>query len=86
MYMDSIAQIYELEFKNLLKDRLSCLINDISDNLIQNIFIPSESKYVKILSNLEDNLKELMLKILSELIDFFKFWLKLPQLYRIDVL
>ena len=36
--MSSIAQIYSLEFKNLLKDKLSYFINNISDNLIQNIF------------------------------------------------
>ncbi len=71
MYMSSIAQIYELEFKNLLKEKLSGLINDISDNLIQNILIPSDSKYMTILSNLEENIKELILKILIEVIDFF---------------
>ncbi len=69
--MDSIAQTYELEFKNLLKERLSCIISDISDNLIQNILVPSKNKYIKILSNLENNVKELILKILLELINFF---------------
>lgn len=42
--MSSIAQIYELEFKNLLKEKLSGTINDISDNLIENILILSDSK------------------------------------------
>ncbi len=69
--MSSIAQIYELEFKNLLKEKLSGLINDISDNLIQNILKPDDLKYVKILSNLEENIKALILKILAETIHFF---------------
>ena len=69
--MSSIAQIYELEFKNLLKEKLSFIINDISDNLIQNILNPSDIKYIKILSNLEENIKELVLKVLLETINFF---------------
>lgn len=69
--MSSIAQIYELEFKNLLKEKLSNIISDISDNLIQNILNPSEVKYIKILSDLEENIKELLLKILVDLINFF---------------
>lgn len=71
MYMNSIAQIYELEFKNLIKEKLSDIINDISDELIQNLLIPDAIKYIKILSNLEVNIKELILKILKEVIDFF---------------
>lgn len=69
--MSSIAQIYELEFKNLLKEKLSSIINDISDNLIQNILIPNDIKYIKILSDLEENIKQLIIKILVELIHFF---------------
>lgn len=71
MYMSSIAQIYELEFKNSLKEKLSSFISDISDTLIQNILSPSDIKYIKILSDLESNVKELILKTLVELIQFF---------------
>lgn len=69
--MGSIAQIYEVEFKNLLKEKLSSFIRDISDNFIQNILSPSDTKYVKILSDLEKNMKELILNVLVELINFF---------------
>ena len=66
IYISSIAQIYGLEFKNLPKEKLSFIINDISDNLIKNILNPSDIKYIKILSNLEENIKELLLKVLSK--------------------
>lgn len=69
--MSSIAQIYSLEFKNLLKERLSYFIHDISDNLIQNILSPNDTKYIKLLSDLEKNIKILILDILKDLISFF---------------
>lgn len=71
MYMDSIAQIYELEFKIFLKEKLSSIINNITDCLIQNILTPSDIKYIQILSNLEENTKKLILTILTETINFF---------------
>lgn len=54
-----------------MKEKLSSLINDISDNLIQNILKPDDLKYMKILSDLEENIKALILKILLETIHFF---------------
>lgn len=69
--MSSITQIYKLEFKNFMKEKLSGIINDISDNLVQNILFPSDTKYIKIVSDLEENVKSLIIQIFVEAINFF---------------
>ena len=69
--MNSITQIYSLEFKNLLKSKLFTIIDNLTDKLIDNILFPTDGKYIKILSDLEDDIKKMVITILIETINFF---------------
>lgn len=69
--MSSITQIYSLEFKNLLKNKLFTVIHDLTDKLIDNIISTQNDKFIKILSDLEDDTKKIVLTIFKETIEFF---------------
>lgn len=68
--MSSITQIYVLELKKLLKIKLFTVINNLTDKLIDNILLPTDDKYIKILSDLEEDTKKVVITILIEIIEF----------------
>lgn len=70
MYM--IPYFLKSEAKNLLKIKLSKIIQNISDDFIDNIFYcNSNNKYQKIMLNLEENIKQ---SVLQALIETFKIF------------
>ena len=70
MYM--IPYFLKSEAKNLLKIKLSKIIQNISDDFIDNIFYyNSNNKYQKIMLNLEENIKQSVLKALIETFEIF---------------
>ena len=70
MYM--IPYFLKSEAKNLLKIKLSKIIQNISDDFIDNIFYyNSNNKYQKIMLNLEENIKQSVLQALIETFEIF---------------
>lgn len=67
-----IPHFLENEAKNFLKIKLSKIINDISDDIINNIFNPDiNNKYQTLILNLDKNIKEKTLEILKEAFSVF---------------
>lgn len=62
----------ENEAKNLLKIKLSKIITNITDEFIENLFIVNpDNKYQNIMLDLEETVKESVLKVIKETIKIF---------------
>lgn len=67
-----IPYFLEIEVKNLLKIKLSKIITEVTNELIDNLFnISSSNKYQKIMLNLDNKIKETVINILKETIEIF---------------
>lgn len=69
--MNIITLNYELEFKNFIKNKISSQISEISNNMIENLFSFDNDKYIKLISDLQQNTKNLIINIIKEAIYFF---------------
>lgn len=70
--MNIILQKYRNEAKIFLKEKLSKIISNISNEFIDNLFSnDANNKYVKIINSLTNNIRELIKNIILETINFF---------------
>lgn len=69
--MSIISQKYQNEFKNYIKDKILQIVDNISSNLFDNIFNYSNNKYLKFVSDLQSDIKDLIISIIKEAISFF---------------
>lgn len=69
--MNILPQNYSFEFKNMLKDKISSYISDMTDNFINNLFYLNDDKYVSIFASLEEDIKNVIKNIILDTIDFF---------------
>ena len=71
MSMNIISQNYHFEFKNLLKKEISIYIDSISDSIIDSLFDSSNNNQISFLANLEENIKNILVKIVVKLIEYY---------------
>ncbi len=69
--MNILSQNYSLEFKNMLKNKISSYISDLTDDFINNLFYISDDKYISIFTNLEENIRSTIRNIMLDVIYFF---------------
>ncbi len=67
MYMNIISQNYRFELKN----KISSYIENLSDELVDNLFSFNNNKYVSFLTCLEENIKNIIVKTIIEIINYF---------------
>lgn len=69
--MTIISQKYEIEFKNYIKNKILQKVDAITANLFNNICTYSKDKYLKIVSDLQTDIKFLITEIIKEAIIYF---------------
>lgn len=85
--MSIIAQEYEVEFKKYIKKEINQKIDEISSTLFENLFTYSEDKYLKIVSNLQTDIKSLIIEIIKKAISYFDaLFRNSPERKRIIIL
>lgn len=68
--MNIISLNYEIEFKNYIKNKINLETERISMDLIDNLFTFDKDKYVNLISKLQQNIKDLIIKIIKDSISF----------------
>lgn len=69
--MNIIPQNYRFELKNMLKNEISHYIDNITDDFVDNLFSTSNNKYISLIANLEQSIKNILLNIIVKTINYF---------------
>lgn len=69
--MNIISQNYRFELKTMLKNKISSYIENLSDDLIDNLFSFNNNKYISFLATLDENIKNIIIKTIIEIINYF---------------